>query len=42
MFVRNNVKTAEIMVARLHSLKRNVERGREEKDLGILQDHAAI
>ena len=28
------------MVAHLHSLKRNVERG--EKDLEFLQDHAVI
>ena len=28
------------MIARLHSLKRIVERGWEEKDLGFLQDHA--
>ena len=33
---------AEIVVARLQSLKRNVERGWEEKDLGLLQDHAVI
>ena len=26
-FVRNNVKIAEIMVARLHTLKHNVEKG---------------
>ena len=30
------------MVAILHSTKRNVERGREEKDLGFLQYHAVI
>ena len=30
------------MVARLHSLNRNVERGWEDKDLGFLQDHAVI
>ena len=40
--VRNNVKIAEIMVAHLHSLKRNIERGSEKKDLGFLQDHAII
>ena len=30
------------MVARLHSSKRNVEKGWEEKDLGFLKDHAVI
>ena len=30
------------MVAHLHSLKRNIERGSEKKDLGFLQDHAII
>ena len=30
------------MVAHLHSLKRNIERGWEEKDLGFLQDHDVI
>ena len=30
------------MVARLHSLKRNAERGWEEKYLGFLEDHAVI
>ena len=33
---------AKIMVAILHSTKRNVERGWEEKDLGFLQYHAVI
>ena len=41
-FVRNNVKIAEIMVARLHTLKHNVEKGWEEKNLGFLQDHVVI
>ena len=39
---RNNAKIAEIIVARLHSSKRNVERRWGEKDLGFLQDHAVI
>ena len=41
-FVRNNVKIAEIMVARLHTFKHNVEKGWEEKNLGFLQDHVVI
>ena len=36
------VKKAEKMVARMHSLKLNVERGWEEIDLGLLQDHAVF
>ena len=35
-------KIAEMMVASLYSLKRNFERGCEEKYLGYLQDHAVI
>ena len=42
MFVKNNAKIAEIMVARLHSLKLNAGRGWEEKDLGFLQEHAVV
>ena len=41
-FFRNQDKTAEIMVARLHSSKRNVKRGWEEKCLWFLQDYAVI
>ena len=40
--LNKNFKIAEIMVACLHSLKRNVERGREKKDLGFLQDYVVI
>ena len=30
------------MIARLHFSKRTVERGWEEKNVGVLQDHAVI
>ena len=41
-FVRSNAKKTEIMVPRLHSSKRNVERGGEKKGLEFLKDHAVI
>ena len=42
MLVRDNVKNSRIMVARLPSLKRNAEKGWEEKDLEFLQEDAVI